>query len=107
MLGVTCERFRQALRLRRWSVCNTLEVLPLRLLIVGHGKPPSKTRLMLRRRHDDIVSANRIQISVDNQDHAADDRADLFEEIAPGSLVGRKKLSLGTRLPDAWQLRRP
>jgi hypothetical protein len=36
--------------------------------------------------------------------YAADNRADLFEELAPGSLVGRKKFSLRARLADAWLL---
>ena len=62
---------------------------------------------MLRRRHDDVACANRLQISIDNQDHAAEDRADLFEELAPYSLVGRKKFSPRARLADTWQLRQP
>jgi hypothetical protein len=64
-------------------------------------------QLMLRRRHNDVLSANRFQISVEYQNPSAEDRGDIFEELAPKGLVGCKEFSLRARLPNAWQVRRP
>ena len=62
---------------------------------------------MLRRRHDDFVSANRLQISIDDCYYAADDHSQLFEELPPRGLIRGKKFSLRPSLADAWLVRRP
>jgi hypothetical protein len=63
--------------------------------------------LMPRRRHNEFVSANGLQISVYNENSLAENRGDLFEKGAARDLVGRKKFSLRARLADAWLVRRP